>query len=847
MFGGVKKSAALSMAAAVLLGLAGCAQDGDEQEAGAGAGGKADDVFGQDGASIYAVGNRLDPWDGEDAFLDEVQPVLAQRCVTCHSCGDSPCQLKMTSYEALARGSNEENLYAARVFGIDYEYNPVHIDHGRVRDGDGLVDYDRTVEAWRDLDFYSVTNHGTDSVLGRTLTEAHDVTQSFDESYDVAQSIANGRDFECVGDDSPRQDKMIGRAMPLGLPALPEAGTDAVLRWLDAGAAPLTDEAQRALSAPANAQAVGEWESFFNPETDGERELLIARYLYEHMFYANLHLERSSGEFYRLVRSKTRTGPIDEIKTELANDEPDDYDGRIYYRLMKQTQVLAAKQHIVWEIGPEDLAHWRDLFYDGDWELIRHDEYRPNSTNPFAYFAAIPSAIRYRFMMENSREMIDAMVRGSVCLGSGATFAIRDRFWVWFLDPDSDPSALEEVAGEDTYGPLLGESSWFHLNPHEGDTLREIDYLRAYRRYLQQHRPDGLAVEDLWDGNGGTNPDAWITVARHGTTASVTTGPQYGAPETIWVLGYSNFERLYYNLVVEFETWGNVGHKIETWELMSLVRSEGEDLFMAMLPPDIREALREHKTRGWGAWNDVLLPNFASCSGELEDIIGDCSAYSTAVEYSVNPPPDAPNEELIDLYMDDVAQQVREHIGGEALEADPLNEKWGGDEPDDVRSREDVDAVFNMLTGWPNEAFSALPETTIVRVHNGDSTWIYTVMRNSIYRSHDRVYFEGLTREPSEDSMSVARGVVGARPNLFVDVEMDAVKDFVASLAGVESEDDVRTLWTASFDDNGFELIDRRDDAFWTFADALHEQWFAEDPINAAVLDLSEYIWPQDV
>ena len=73
-----------------------------------------------------------------------------------------------------------------------------------------------------------------------------------------------------------------------------------------------------------------------------------------------------------------------------------------------------------------------------------------------------------------------------------------------------------------------------------------------------------------------------------------------------------------------------MGHKIETWELMSLVRSEGEDLFMALLPPDIREDLREHKTRGWGAWADVVLPNFASCSGELEDIIGDCSAYGTA-------------------------------------------------------------------------------------------------------------------------------------------------------------------------------------------------------------------------
>ena len=54
-------------------------------------------------------------------------------------------------------------------------------------------------------------------------------------------------------------------------------------------------------------------------------------------------------------------------------------------------------------------------------------------------------------------------------------------------------------------------------------------------------------------------------------------GPQGGQPETIWVLNYSNFERLYYNLVVQFKTWSHAAHKLETWTLMSYVRSEGED------------------------------------------------------------------------------------------------------------------------------------------------------------------------------------------------------------------------------------------------------------------------------
>lgn len=823
-----------------------CTDEGaTEPDQDSGGGGKADDAdSGNGGGSVYAVGNRLEPWDGDDQFLDEVQPVLAQRCVTCHSCGDSPCQLKLSSYEGLLRGSNEDNLYATRILSVDEEYDPQHLDHGRVRDLDsGLVRYDDTEEKWRDVDFYSVTAHETDSILARVVTEAQDRTTSFDQAFEVGKSL-DGRKFECLESDSPDGEDLVGRAMPLGLPQISTDDSDAMLSWLDEGAAPLSDDAQRGLGAPANPEAVKEWEALLNPEANTRRDQLISRYIYEHTFFANLHLERSPGEFYRVVRSRTRTGPVDQIVTELPNDDPGGNDP-IFYRLVKQTKVLAAKQHIAWEIGPDTMRRWSELMYEADWELVDHDEVDEDSDNPFAYFAAIPPDVRYRFMLEHSREMVDAMVRGSVCVGSGATFAIRDRFWVWFLDPESDPSALAEVAGEEINGPLLGESSWFHLNPHESDTLREIDYLRAYRRYLQQHRPDGLRVDDLWDGNGGEEPDAWLTVTRHGTSAAVETGPRQGAPETIWILSYSNFERLYYNLVVEFETWGTVAHKIETWGLMSMVRSEGEDMFLTMLPPDVREDLREHKTRGWGQVNDILFPTFASCSGELEDIVGDCDAYQTGVEFDV--PVMTPGDERIDAYMADVSQQVREHIGGDVLERDPLNGPRG-EIPSNIDSREAVDAAFDALTGWTNPGWESVPEIMIVRVKGEGFSWLYTVLANRIYTSHDRVYFEGLTRVPEEDTLSVSHGIIGARPGLFVDLELDGVGDFVNALSSVESPQ----AWgefVVKFQggDLPIHVIDRRDVAFWTFFDEVHDQWFAEDPINAAVLDISEYLWPQQL
>lgn len=819
----------------------GAAGSGSEKDP---VGGKADDANGGGEPSIYAVGNRLAPWDGDDQFLQTVQPVLAQRCVTCHSCGDSPCQLKLSSFEGVLRGSNERDLYGTRILGIDEVYDPAHLDHGRRTDDRGLVSYADTEGRWRKFDFYSVIEHGSDAVLARVLTEAQDRTTSLDQSFAVGESL-DSRAFECVQGDSPDGETMVGRAMPLGLPAIDPDHAESVVAWLDEGAASLSEDAQRGLATPANETAVEEWEEFFNPPTDDLRGRLIARYVYEHVFFANLHLERSPGEFYRLVRSRSRTGPIDQIVTELPNDDPGE---KVFYRLRKQTEVFTAKQHIAWEIGPDTMDRWQELLHDGDWDLTLHDEFDEDSTNPFEYFAAIPARVRYQFMIENSREMVDAMVRGSVCVGNGATFAIRDRFWVWFLDPESDPSALEEVAGQDTHGPLLGESSWFHLNPHESDTTREIDYLRAYRRYLQQLRPEGLGVEDLWDGNGGAEADAWLTVSRHGTSASVETGARQGQPETVWVLGYSNFERLYYNLVVEFETWGGVGHKLDTWGLMSMVRSEGEDLFLTMLPSDVREDLREHQTRGWGQVNSLLFPTYADCSSELEEINGESSGcvYGTSVAYDTHEESDT--DQRIDAHVADLAQQVREHIGGDALESDPLNQRGQGEVPASIGDRDDVDLAFDHLTGWTNPGWEHVPEITYIRVNDGDRSWMYTMLANRIYTSHDRVYFEGLTRVPDEDTLSVSRGIVGARPNLFIDVDADAIPELVESLAAVVDRDSWATfVLEHDMSDRPIHVIDRRDPVFWTFLDEIHDQWFRDDSVHAAVLDVSEYLWPQEL
>ncbi|MCK5011411.1 MAG: fatty acid cis/trans isomerase, partial [Deltaproteobacteria bacterium] len=76
-------------------------------------------------------------------YLSEVKPLLDKRCVVCHSCYNSPCQLKLSSYEGIDRGGSKKAVYqATRLTTMD----PTRL----------FIDA-QTTDEWRDKDFFSVT------------------------------------------------------------------------------------------------------------------------------------------------------------------------------------------------------------------------------------------------------------------------------------------------------------------------------------------------------------------------------------------------------------------------------------------------------------------------------------------------------------------------------------------------------------------------------------------------------------------------------------------------------------------------------------------------------------------
>ncbi|MFA7084481.1 MAG: fatty acid cis/trans isomerase [Arcobacteraceae bacterium] len=59
----------------------------------------------------------------EISYTKEVKPILDNRCVSCHSCYNSSCQLKLSSYEGLERGGSKVGVYENRLRAIAYKTN----------------------------------------------------------------------------------------------------------------------------------------------------------------------------------------------------------------------------------------------------------------------------------------------------------------------------------------------------------------------------------------------------------------------------------------------------------------------------------------------------------------------------------------------------------------------------------------------------------------------------------------------------------------------------------------------------------------------------------------------------
>ncbi len=743
------------------------------------------------------------------SFNETVRPVLEQRCVVCHGCFDAPCQLKLTSYEGLDRGANPLKVY----------------DGSRIRAAAPtrlFVDAQSTAE-WRGKGFHPVLNEGPDdpesnlegSVMYRMLRlkQLHPqprvgmLPDDVDVALDRAQVCTTNEKFP----EFARKYPLWG--MPYGMPNLSEREYRVLVQWLAQGAPPPPAAAPSA----AGVESVAAWEAFLNGASNKER--LMSRYLYEHLFVGHLHLAGTPNrEFYRLVRSRTPPGqPVDEIPTVRPFDDPGP--GPFYYRLVLYFPSVVAKAHVIYELSPTRMARYRELFLGADYAVDELPGYAPEiASNPFRVFLAIPPNARYRFLLDDARFFIEGFIKGPVCRGQVALNVIDDHFWVFFFDPDREifTSRPEFLNG------LIDD---LQMPADRGSTLNMLaiwtDYWKRQKRYMaaKQAYFDNMHARDLetamgfvWDGDGA-NPNAALTVFRHFDSASVSFGLEGDFPETAWIIDYPLFERIHYLLVAGFDVYGNVGHQLNTRLYMEFLRMEGEDHFLAFLPAAQRKPIRDE-------WYVGIRSKTAKFFKEPMD-------WLTV-------------ESVIGYETDDVQRELYGHLlrrlGSMAGPPDYLNRCVGAcATPGLAPEQQRVHAALRRIAAMRGAILQVVPDVAFLRVVGDDeSGTAYTLIHNKGYKNLSSMLEDEDNRDLDDDTLTVLPGLEGSYPNFFFTVRAEEIEAFAERFVAIRNRDDYERF-VALYG------VRRTNPAFWREADWFQATYLSLEPREAGIFDLNRY------
>ena len=728
-------------------------------------------------------------------YWKEVRPLLDQRCVTCHSCYDAPCQLNLASYAGITRGANPAQVYANRLLA----------------DPPTRLGFDaRSNAEWRQKGFFPVLNERAHTpeanreggVMFRLLAlkQSHPGPDGGRlTSRDVDLSLE--REQICVTPEAADHyaRKHPERGMPFALPPLTPTEHQTLVRWLEGGA-PYTPAPAL---PPAALARIAEWESFLNG--DSAKEKLVARYIYEHWYAGHLHFAEAPGRYFELVRSRTPPGQaIDAVATRRPFDDPGT--PRVWYRLHLIESTPVAKTFMPLKLDGARMERLRGWFFKPAYQVTVLPGYDPEqASNPFATFRDLPVDSRYRFMLDDAQFIMMGFMKGPVCRGQVALNVIQDQFWVLFRSPNSAESKL--VARMlDADAPNL-QLPAAHQN--RVGLLAWRDYAKLETRHLQTKSQTLALLDDrhlptvghLWDGDG-RNPTAGLTIFRHFDSATVVRGLVGDRPQTAMVFGYPLFERMHYLLLAGFDIYGNIGHQLATRLYMDFLRMEGELDFLALLPTKDRQAVLDQWYRGR--------------SEPQTRYLADANTYF-------------PRESGMRYRSDDHLSELYAAVRARVAPVRTPALDWKGELGLSITDIEQLKRL-SAIRGIPA---SEMPELSILLLQRPDGK-ISTVslVRNSAHTNVAQIFDEDARRLPGEDTLLAIDGVVGAYPNALFAVDVEKLPDFVNAVARL-ADPAMLTVLTDRF--GGRRTAPR----FWLTSDALHAEWQRRSPGEAAVLDYS--------
>lgn len=744
-------------------------------------------------------------------YLNDVEPVLVKRCVVCHSCYNSPCQLKLSSWDGLNRGGSKEKIY----------------NGGRLKSMDPsrlLLDAHSTDE-WRKKGFYSVKQEGGqeyDESIIYTLLDHKRLSPDVSGDY-----FSEANDLTCAENGVELKDylkKHPNRGMPFGFPPLKQEEFNTVAGWLMQGAQGPTLEQQRALKAISkkDQSMIEKWEAFLNNPVPKYR--MTARYLYDHLFLAHISFETGTNDFYELVRSTTGSGEeIDIIATVRPYDDPGT--DQFYYRFRKIYSTIVHKTHMVFPLDDKQYRRINELFITPKWTqepyVVDYDTMR--SANPFETYEQIPTKSRYQWLLDNAQYTIMTFIRGPVCKGQVALNVINDHFWLMFLDPEYDlsvkfPGFVKQhynnlrMPGENGSDYRLGKALF--KNKHY---KWAVDYYKARQQFYGAIYPEGLGTEAIWKGNQPDDQPV-LTVFRHFDSASVHKGVLGNMPNTMWVVDYPLLERIYYALVASFDVYGNAGHQLATRLYMDALRVEGESYFLDFMPEDMRKTMME-------SWN-IGVP--------LKNINYQPASIPAKVTFKT----EEPKRELIE-------QVVNSHLNVDGVSFD-VNYLPAGVSYPDLPVR--YDSTEDIIDGFIAISAPGVSFFRHVADHNTNVAWIHVknvpgkgdvVISAVIDRWHDNVKFlfrEGAFLDPEKDRADFIPGFIGSYPNYFFVLDISELPDFFEILDNYDGSD----IYLQRLEKYG---VNRAEENFWEVYDWFQNEFSRSDKRDAGLIDLNRYYY----
>jgi len=731
----------------------------------------------------------------KDIYTSEIQPIFNQRCIACHSCLESPCQLNLQSYEGVKRGAIRNSLV----------YDGTRLKEAKLT---RMFEDGHSEQDWRSMGFYDIVGQASKSILLQSVAMGFAPRNVPEDEVKSNQYCANDiGDFKVV----ENADKKM--AMPYGLPAISKENMETLTEWVALGA---PGPKERPTVFPAEIEkAKLAWENFLNQRD--MKTKFVARYLYEHLFLADFYLESNPRYFLKLIRSSTscEDGPKI-IPTRRPSDSPgiDDW----YYCFIKSPGTTVDKTHIPYNLSLSKLSWIKKNFMEIQWTPDASLNFDPMvASNPFMAFKSIPEIARYKFLLEDAHYHISTFIKGPVCNGSNAVNSIQEQFYTFFVSPQSDLMVLSPDYSKQVIEQLKLPGQWgskVEITNMLGDYQKLIDDRNQYRKnrgmQLQKVRPNGLTLSDIWDGDGH-NDNAVLTIMRHGGSARVVKGAFGDLSMTAFVLDYSLFERLVYNLVVNFDVYGNIGHQFLTRVYMDLIRMEAENNFLDFLPIEERLKLKKSWYRGFLTTHKLNLfdeKQFSPIPAGMKFTKGKSSQ--------------------LDLVQNILFERMNSKVRGPV---DPINWKT----LKEVSNQTAEEKELARISGVKGMFARRFPEVAFIVINeNGVPKRTYTVVRNRQLKNVSWIMLESIRTDPNQDTLMIAKGYHSSYPNQIFAIEASELPKMIDSVLAIFDQSDYNAIF------NQYGLL-RLDPRIWKYYDFMVQDFIAKDPVQAGYLDLSRY------